>query len=52
MRKSSTQKLYKSFNKEEVVVPSEKTINFLKQFARSYYVEKALPKSLNELCIN
>lgn len=54
MRKSSTQKMYKCFNKKEekVVAPSEKTINLLKQFARSCYVEKTLPKSLNELCMN
>ncbi|MBB4035033.1 hypothetical protein GGR21_000922 [Dysgonomonas hofstadii] len=37
---------------EEVVVPSEKTLDFLKQFARSYYVEKSLPRAVNEICVN
>lgn len=50
MKKNSTQKMYKS--KGEVVVPSRSTIDFLKQFARTYYVDKALPKAINGLCIN
>ena len=37
---------------EKVVVPSEKTLDFLRQFARSYYVEKSLPKTVNGLCVN
>jgi len=39
-------------NQEKVVVPSAKTLDFLKQFARSYYVEKSLPKAVNEFCVN
>ena len=35
-----------------VVVPSAKTLSFLKSFARTYYVEKSLPSPLGELCIN
>jgi hypothetical protein len=50
MKKSSTQKLFKS--KEKVVVPSGNTIDFLKQFARSYYVDKSLPDALNGLLVN
>jgi len=36
----------------KVVAPSEKTMNFLKQFAHTYHVEKSLPKAINELCVN
>jgi hypothetical protein len=32
--------------------PSEQTLNYLKMFARSYYVESSLPKVLNALCLN
>lgn len=35
-----------------VVAPSDKTLNFLKQFARTYYVDKSLPKPVNDLCMN
>ncbi len=38
--------------KEEVVAPSEKTLELLKQFARAYHVEKSLPKGMNGMCIN
>lgn len=38
--------------KEEVVVPSERTINLLKQFARSYFVDKSLPQNMNGFCLN
>lgn len=38
--------------KEKVVVPSDHTINFLKQLARSYFVDKTLPKSINGFCLN
>lgn len=37
---------------QKVVVPSEKTLDFLKQFAHSYYIEKSLPEPINNLCIN
>ncbi|MBD8388733.1 hypothetical protein [Dysgonomonas sp. BGC7] len=36
----------------EVVAPSEKTLDFLKQFAHTYYVDKSLPKDINYLCVN
>lgn len=49
MKKSYTQKKCQDV---KVVVPSKKTIDFLKQFARSYYVENALPNGLNGLCLN
>lgn len=52
MKKNSTQKMCKHFNEEKVVAPSLGTLNFLKQFARTYHVEKSLPKTLNELCLN
>jgi len=39
-------------NNEEVVAPSDKSLDFLKQFARTYYVEKSLPKAINGLCVN
>ncbi len=54
MKKTFTPKPFEVFNneKEEVVVPSNKTLDFLRQFARNYYVEKSLPKSLNELYLN
>lgn len=51
MKKISTQK-NRGGNEEKVVAPSEKTLNFLKQFARTYYVEKALPVAINNLCVN
>lgn len=51
MKKMSTQKS-KGGDSGKVVVPSEKTLNILKQFARAYYVEKALPKAMNGLCVN
>lgn len=51
MKKISTQKCTKE-KAGKVVAPSENTLNFLKQFARSYYVEKALPKTINDFCIN
>lgn len=38
--------------KEEVVVPSERTIKVLKQFARSYFVDKALPQNMSGICLN
>jgi len=49
MKKDSTQKC---LDKGKVVVPSANTIKFLKQFARSYYVDKKLPSKLNGLCVN
>lgn len=52
--KKTTTKLRGDLNKKEkeVVVPSAKTLDFLKSFARTYYVEKSLPTPLNEVCVN
>jgi len=52
MKKVSTQKLCKGSNDGEVVVPAKSTLDFIKQFARTYYVEKSLPKTINGYCIN
>lgn len=49
MKKDFTQK---KCQEEKVVVPSKRTIDYLKQFARSYYVENALPNKLNGFCLN
>lgn len=38
--------------KEKVVVPSQKTLEFIKQFSRTYYVNNSVPKELNGLCLN
>lgn len=38
--------------KEKVVVPSPKTLEFIKQFSRTYHVNDSLPRSLNGLCLN
>lgn len=51
MKKIFTQK--KTVKKEEMVVaPSERTLDFLKQFARTYYIDKSLPRQVNSLCTN
>lgn len=54
MSKNITSHASKDLNKErnEVVVPSSKTLDFLKSFARTYYVDKSLPGQLNNFCIN
>lgn len=53
MKKNYTHKLCKSVdNGREVVAPAKSTLDFLKQFARTYYAEKSLPRSLNEFCVN
>lgn len=49
MKKDFTQK---KCRKGKVVVPSRRSIDFLKQFARSYYVENTLPNKLNGFCLN
>ena len=49
MKRSFTQKKCQD---EKVVVPSKRTIDFLKQFAHSYYVENTLPNGLNALFMN
>ena len=38
--------------RKKVVAPSAETLNFIKQFARSYYVEQKLPVPLSGICIN
>ncbi len=54
MKKNITPKLSNIFTKKEkmVVAPSIKILDFLKLFSRTYYVEKSLPNSLNEVCVN
>lgn len=49
MKRNFTQKKCQD---EKVVVPSKRTIDYLKQFARSYYVENTFPKELNGFCLN
>ncbi|MBK5722017.1 hypothetical protein JGH11_14150 [Dysgonomonas sp. Marseille-P4677] len=51
MKKIFTQKQLET-KKEKVVAPSDKTLDFLKQFARTYYVEKTLSATLGGLCVN
>ena len=36
----------------KVVAPSEKALNFIRLFARSYYVERSLPLTDNGININ
>lgn len=54
MRKNITPKASSDMNKnyKKVVAPSEKTLDFLRSFARTYHVEQSLPKGLNSLCVN
>lgn len=55
MNESSTQKYEVGDIIDSVITeeqPSAKTIDFLKTFARTYYVEKSLPDQMNEICIN
>ena len=37
---------------QKVVEPSVRTLDFLKSFARTYYVEKKLPEPMNSICLN
>lgn len=54
MKRIFTPKHCQSADKKEekVVAPSEKTLDFLRQFARAHYVEKTLPDTVNGLCMN
>lgn len=53
MKKDITPNLCNDCNKEKkVVAPSAETLSFIKQFARSYYVERELPVSLSGICVN
>lgn len=51
MKKITTPKK-KNDKKETVVVPSQKTLEFIKQFSRTYYVDNSIPKRLDGLCLN
>ncbi len=37
---------------KKVVAPSDKAINYIKAFARAYYVDETLSKPLNTVCVN
>jgi hypothetical protein len=54
MKKIFTPEQCQKFDKKEkkVVAPSEKTLVFLRQFARVHYADKALPNAINGLCVN
>lgn len=52
MKKNITPKLCNGLKDEKVVAPSTETLDFIKQFARSYYVDKNLPVSLAGICVN
>lgn len=52
MKKNITPRLCKDSQNKEVVAPSAETLGFIKQFARSYYVEKRLPSALSGICVN
>lgn len=44
--------LYRLEQEERVVAPSERTLDFLKSFARVYYAEKSLSSKINGFCLN
>ena len=53
MIKRSTPK--KKFTQEKEVAvdgPSSHTINFLKFYARTFYVDKKVPEELSNVCVN
>lgn len=54
MKKDITPDLCNDKDRKEgkVVAPSARTLNFIKQFARSYYVEQKLPMPLAGICVN
>lgn len=39
-------------NDEKVVAPSVSTLNFLKLFARAYYADKEIERSLDAVVLN
>jgi len=51
MNQNSTLKDNRIISKK-TLKPSTKSLDFLKMFARSYKVEKALPKQINGICAN
>lgn len=52
MKKNITPNLCKVSEDKKVVAPSIQTLDFIKQFARSYYVEKKLPNVFCGVCVN
>lgn len=52
MKRDITIKLNEKNSQKKVVVPSDETLNFIKQFARSYVVAKQLPDSISGFCVN
>lgn len=54
MKKIYTPESAKKNRKEEkkVVAPSDSTLEFLKLFARTCYIEQSLPQGLKEVCVN
>lgn len=53
MKNDITSELNNDENKSrKVVAPSVRTLDFIKQFARSYYVEQKLPNPLSGICVN
>lgn len=52
MKKIVTIKKRKKQIEEEVVAPSESTLDFIKMFARTYYVDKKITAPINHFCIN
>lgn len=52
MKKTSTQSMAISPKKEEIISPRKSTIDFIKQFARSYSFNKQLQPSLGGFIAN
>lgn len=55
MDENSTQKYHIGDIMDSVILeeePSVQTLDFLKTFARTYYVEPSLPDQMNEVCVN
>lgn len=54
MKKITTPKTDNSSSNAEnkVVTPTAGTLEFLKKFARTYYVEKSFPAPLNSIYVN
>lgn len=50
MKKITTKNLFSK--EEEVVAPSQVTLDFLKSFARSSFSDNKLLKALNSICVN
>ena len=52
MKKDITPNQCNGYNRKKVVAPSKQTLDFIKQFARSYNVAKDLPSALSGFCVN